>query len=849
MRIIQLLPTIDKGDAVGNDAVAMHHILRQAGYETKIYADNIEKGIGNDTAESYYFLPSLKPEDWILYHFAISSKPMQSILQNAPCRKIMVYHNITPSKYFSAYSSWYGGILDAGREELAASRDLFSAAIADSSYNREDLIRMGYTCPIAVLPILIPFDDYRRPAAAEVLQRYNDGRTKLLYVGRIAPNKKIEDVICAYAQYKKTYDAQSRLFIVGNDRVLPSYSKRLKLYIQKIGLPLKDDVIFSGRVPFDHILAYYRLADVYVCMSEHEGFCVPIAEAMSFDLPMVVRDAAAVAETLGDAGLLLPNADSRIAAAAIHAAVTDAGLKAQMQEGAKRRLRDFSYETVRRDFLQMIEKITADDYSSIESPASTPYGLASQMEEIVSSAVQSGGEPPAGFETIPLEKEPEVEAPTSFTWKRHVKQKILKPGYLWLHRFAPSLADSIGMGICRLTGAYAGRFKRQMPAGMKPPVIVGRKPGLLVDVSNTAQHDLGTGIQRVVNNVYQALAALTPGTYAVQNGGGFLTTSYAYMDRRAGNPCQRAEQSVPLQTGDTLFLLDSSWNLYAEFVYILQEAAEKKARVYALVYDLFPIQYPELLETPLISKKFIAWHDMVLQKADGIICISRTTADNVAAYFQKKEFTRENPLSLFYFPMGAEIECKQGLVRQEMINFVRQKRTFLMVGTVEPRKGHRVVLEALSAVAERHDVQLLVLGHDGWKNDEIKKDMDNPAIRGRVLWIQDAADHELHWAYQNTEALIAASKDEGYGLPLIEAAHFGLSILCSDIPIFHEVTQEYATYFRGMDSASLAEVWERWLREETHPDSREIRLYTWKESAQAILDIFDGKTPAYKVLK
>lgn len=419
------------------------------------------------------------------------------------------------------------------------------------------------------------------------------------------------------------------------------------------------------------------------------------------------------------------------------------------------------------------------------------------------------------------------------SWRRYIKQKILKPGYCWVHRFAPAFADAIGMGICWVTGRYVGPFKQRF----------------LFDVSCIARNDGGTGIQRVVNNLFEAIVESTSDTYAILDEGGRLMTSYAYMERRTGKQFHRAEESVFLQTGDILFLSDSSWAFCTDFLQIIREAKEKGVRVFAVIYDLFPIQYPETSPSPQFRQIFTEWHDMILAEADGIACISRTTADNVAAYFEEKGFNRETPLQLFFFPMGAEIECKKGLVRQQMMDFVRQRQTFLMVGTVEPRKGHQVVLQALATVAERHDIQLLILGHDGWKNDEIKKDMEHPALQGRVLWIQDAADHELHWAYQNTKALIAASKDEGYGLPLIEAAYFRLPILCSDIPIFHEVTQEHADFFIEGDVAGLIKEWESWLSRTKHPDSKSIRLYKWKEVAKEIKAILTGKRKAYKVLK
>ena len=173
-----------------------------------------------------------------------------------------------------------------------------------------------------------------------------------------------------------------------------------------------------------------------------------------------------------------------------------------------------------------------------------------------------------------------------------------------------------------------------------------------------------------------------------------------------------------------------------------------------------------------------------------------------------------------------------------------------MVGTLEPRKGHMVALQAFRKVIQEkgQDCRLLIIGHNGWKNDEIRKQLALPEYKDKVLWIENATDAELRWAYAHSNALIAASKDEGFGLPLVEAAHFGLPIICSDIPIFREVTQGHADYFKVMDADDLARCMSEWLQTENHPDSHNIRIYTWQESAQEILDIIEGKVEPYKVL-
>ena len=160
-------------------------------------------------------------------------------------------------------------------------------AIAVSEYNKQDLIRLGFTCDIEVLPILIPFEDYEKKPNAGVLRRYDDDYVNILFTGRIVPNKKQEDVIETFYYYKKYINPKSRLILAGSYVDVGKYHEKLELFARKLGLA---DVIFTGQIRFDEILAYYRLADVFLCMSEHEGFCVPLVEAMYFDVPMYNDD-------------------------------------------------------------------------------------------------------------------------------------------------------------------------------------------------------------------------------------------------------------------------------------------------------------------------------------------------------------------------------------------------------------------------------------------------------------------------------------------------------------------------------------------------------------------------------
>lgn len=355
MRMIQVLPTIAFGDAVGNDALAIRDIISEMGYETGIYAENIDTRLPADTAKRIDSIPALQPDDILIYH-ASTGTQLNFDLPKFGGKQVMIYHNITPPEFFEGYSPIAVELTQKGYEGLRFLADKVSYCIAVSDYNRQDLRKMGYSCPIDVCPILIPFEDYAKKPDQQVLDRYkNDGWTNLLFVGRIAPNKKQEDVIRAFYCYQRRYNPQSRLFLVGSAGGMEKYESELHGYVDRLGIA--DKVIFPGHIKFDAILAYYHLADVFVCMSEHEGFCVPLVEAMYFDKPIVAYRSSAIPETLGDGGLLLEDKDPEMAAAVIDRVVRDGALRAYLSARQRERLRVFSYESVKKQLLECLDKV------------------------------------------------------------------------------------------------------------------------------------------------------------------------------------------------------------------------------------------------------------------------------------------------------------------------------------------------------------------------------------------------------------------------------------------------------------------------------------------------------------
>lgn len=356
MRILQVLTTISYGDAVGNDVFAIHDTLKKMGHETAIYAENIGKRVDTDICHYIDELPQLTDKDIIIYHLSTGTHLNYSI-SKYPGRKIIIYHNITPPEYFAEYSDFAKSLCEEGYKGLKHLSEKADYCIADSQYNKADMIKYGYHCDIDVLPILIPFSDYDKPANKDILSKYkDDGYTNILFTGRIAPNKKQEDVILSYYHYKKYYNAKSRLFLVGNYEGMESYYERLKAYAEKLEL---EDIVFTGHIGFDEILAYYKLADVFLCESEHEGFCVPLVEAMYFKVPVIAYDAAAVGETLGNGGILIEEKNHLEIAGIINKVVSDADLRTKMINNQSERLEDFAHDKIENKLECLINKFIA----------------------------------------------------------------------------------------------------------------------------------------------------------------------------------------------------------------------------------------------------------------------------------------------------------------------------------------------------------------------------------------------------------------------------------------------------------------------------------------------------------
>jgi glycosyltransferase involved in cell wall biosynthesis len=270
-----------------------------------------------------------------VYHFSIGSAAGRMIY-HAPDRLVAIYHNITPARFFLGFHPHLVGLTHHGRRELSAFAPRTELGLGDSEYNRRELEAAGFR-RTAVLPIVLDLARYRQPPSAVTRRLFADGRTNVLFVGRIIPNKRIEDLVAAFAAYRRR-DPRSRLLLVGDYRGHERYYARLRERAVALGLSLADDVVFTGHLEHDDLLACYAASHLFLCLSEHEGFCVPLLEAMVFGLPVVACDAGAVRETLGGAGVLLEDRDPETVAEVLARLRPDGELRRAVLAGQGRAL-------------------------------------------------------------------------------------------------------------------------------------------------------------------------------------------------------------------------------------------------------------------------------------------------------------------------------------------------------------------------------------------------------------------------------------------------------------------------------------------------------------------------------
>jgi glycosyltransferase involved in cell wall biosynthesis len=345
-----MLSSLSYGDAIGNEALRIQSILRGQGCESEIFAEAVHPEMSGSAHKLWEYRKASSRENLLILHFSIGAG-VSTYAYHLPDPILLIYHNITPAHWFAEFHPHLAGLCHHGRRELAAFNRRARLALGDSEFNRSELEALGFR-PTGVLPLMIdprPLEEEPNPV---VLRMFDDAKTNFLFVGRCIPNKRIEDVIKVFCYYQRFIDPNSRLLLVGETHGFERYFDSLVRLVDDLAL---EDVVFTGHVDTDDLAAYYRVADLFLSMSEHEGFCAPLLEAFRFGLPVMAFDAGAVGETLAGAGVLIREKTFDRIAEMAHLLVHDEGLRervlAEQNRVLQRRL-EADEEALLMDFVE-----------------------------------------------------------------------------------------------------------------------------------------------------------------------------------------------------------------------------------------------------------------------------------------------------------------------------------------------------------------------------------------------------------------------------------------------------------------------------------------------------------------
>jgi glycosyltransferase involved in cell wall biosynthesis len=352
--IHQVLATLGYGDAIGHEVLGIQKVLRNAGYQSEIFVQTADYRLEDRTRDYLEMRDASHPDNILIHHFSIGSRASR-LAYALPDRMVLVYHNITPPEYFLGVNRTLARLCYLGRRELRFYRHRCDLALGDSEYNRQELEALEF--PVTgVLPVVPDFDHLAGPPNFVRAGDFDDGWVNVLFVGRVIPNKRVEDVIRCFHAYKQFFNPRSRLLLVGSHAGFEKYVSMVRGFAAQIGA---QDVHLIGHVSNEELTAYYEVADLFLCCSEHEGFCVPLIESFHMGVPVLAYAATAVPATMDGAGVLFTDKHPMHVAALIDAVISDRPLQDRIVEGQYAALDRLEAKNFGRTLLSFVDQVLA----------------------------------------------------------------------------------------------------------------------------------------------------------------------------------------------------------------------------------------------------------------------------------------------------------------------------------------------------------------------------------------------------------------------------------------------------------------------------------------------------------
>jgi glycosyltransferase involved in cell wall biosynthesis len=352
VEIHQFATSLSYGDAISDEMLEIRKALKQDGHESEIFIKYYDSQTAKYARDYREYKNYSSKENIVIFHFSIGS-PVSKMFFRIPDKKVMIYHNITPYHFFMDFHRILTKECYKGRLELKTFAHKVDLALGDSEYNRKELEETGYK-KTGVLPLLLDLSKFDRKGDPLTHEIYDNRKTTLLFVGRVVPHKKFEDVIKVFYFYKKYFNSESQLFLVGDFRGMEKYYGGLQKLMDRMEL---EDVHLTGHVDFSELTAYFKMAQVYLSMSEHEGFGVPLIEAFYNQIPVVAYEAGAVRETMNGGGVLLKEKKELAAAALIDRIVNEKELRERLIRSQSKALEKYQKKNVSRILRSHIQEV------------------------------------------------------------------------------------------------------------------------------------------------------------------------------------------------------------------------------------------------------------------------------------------------------------------------------------------------------------------------------------------------------------------------------------------------------------------------------------------------------------
>ena len=547
---------------------------------------------------------------------------------------------------------------------------------------------------------------------------------------------------------------------------------------------------FLSFIPDEDLHALYSCSEAVIAPSLYEGFGLTVLEAMACGVPVICSNTTSLQEVIENPVATFDPLCASDMAARITSVLTDTNYRIALVQSGLERARCFTWEASAAKLLQAFESASAASNRDLSHIKNLTH------QESINELI------------------------------RHVAQT---PGLnKWSDASLISLAKSV---------------EQNHPIG-------SRKRTLFVDVSELSQRDSGTGVQRVTRSLLHHLVKDPPRGYSVKPVYGSIEErGYKYAHRFGnkifgGHFYPSDDSSIEYEAGDIFLGLDLQHHVIRVQEDFYHQMSQKGVQVWFFVYDLLPIQFPDFWEPQHnVSQIHIEWLKIV-SSFHGVLCISTAVSNELKQWLKVSNHTNKLNVKVEWFHLGADYERTRSTVgwpadAEAVISRLGNSPTFLMVGTIEPRKGHTDVLNAAEVLwKEGKEFSLVVVGGRGWLVEELLQRLDKHSQLNKKLFVlNEISDEYLSKLYEHSDCLIAASYGEGFGLPLIEAAQRGLSIVCRDIPVFREVATDYAMYFGGEHTEPLATTMRHWLcayDAGSHLKSNEMPWLTWEESSNTV---------------